>query len=587
MRPSFSHLNDLWSVLAVDELVRTGVTCFVISPGSRSTPLVYAVSQNKRVVPLMHFDERGAAFYALGHAKATGIPAALICTSGTAAANYFPAIIEASQDHVPMIILTADRPPELRQTGANQTIDQFNLYGKYVRFQMDIPCPDEKIPAEFILTTIDQAVYRSFRSPAGPVHLNFMFREPLAPTGRKVSFGNYLKSIAGWLKNSSPYTEYTPCQSTLTKEALTKIEGIIDNSRFGIVIAGKLKAPDSTAVLSLSKQIGWPIFPDIASGLRLGVKNSHAISFYDMLLHSEKFQKFLPDTILHFGCQPVSKRLLQFLVSTRPRNYIRIANYPERHDPNHQVTWRFEVDITEFCRQIIERVSKKSISQHTLQIRNLSKIVNETLSKLLETAPDDRITEPTVARIISKHISKDSALFLSSSLPVRTMDIHAVPDGASVPVEYNRGVSGIDGTIASAVGYANSIRKAVTLVMGDLAFLHDLNSLALVRQSQFPLTIVIVNNDGGGIFSFLPVAKMGKSFEPFFGTPHGLSFEQSAEQFHIPYYCTQSITDFTKIYIALQKKKSSSIIEISTNRQANYKLNEQITRAIKSALDRA
>ncbi len=587
MRQSFCHLNDLWGELAVEELVRCGVNSFAMSPGSRSTPLVYAVSQNKRAKSAVHFDERGAAFYALGYAKATGIPAALICTSGTAAANYFPAVMEASADHVPMIILTADRPPELRQAGANQTIDQFNLFGKYVRFQMDIPCPDERIKPEFILTTVDQAIYRAQRSPSGPVHLNFMFREPLAPTGKKVSFRIYLQSIAGWLKNSPPFTVYAPVQTALSKGAVQNISSIINESKSGIIIAGKLNAPDSKSVLILAKRIGWPVFPDIASGLRLGVKSNNVIFSYDQLLLSEKFQKFRPDTVLHFGSQPVSKRLLQFLESSSPKNYIRIANHPERHDPNHQLTLRIESDITGFCRQIIERVSRKSVSRQAVQFRPLSRIVKVTLAKILDASPNNRITEPAVARIVSKLISKEGALFLASSLPVREMDMYAATEGANVPVEYNRGVSGIDGTIASAVGYANGISKAVTLLIGDLAFLHDLNSLAFVKQSKFPITIVTINNDGGGIFSFLPVAEIGKAFEPFFGTPHGLSFEQSANQFSISYYCPQSITDFIKIYSASQKLKRSSIIEVSTERRANRLLTRQISQAIKTELDKA
>ena len=587
MRSSFSHLNDLWGGLVIEELIRTGVTCFVISPGSRSTPLVYAVSQNKLAKPIVHFDERGAAFYALGHAKATGLPVALICTSGTAAANYFPAVIEASTDHVQLIILAADRPSELRATGANQTIDQVKLYGDYVRYQMDIPCPDEKIPAEFILTTIDQAVYRARRSPAGPVHLNFMFREPLAPTNKRETFKKYLENIAGWLKSSSPYTKYELSISTLSNEALNGVTGIINKSKSGLIVAGKLSVPDSTSVLSLSKKLGWPVFPDIASGLRLGVKNSNVIPYCDQLLLSENAKKFTPDSVLHFGGQPVSKRLLQFLESDRPKNYIRIADYPERHDPNHQVTWRIESDITEFCRQIIERTTKTIIYKQTDRYSILSRTVNGTLKKILDSPQNDAITEPIVSRIISRYISKDSALFLASSLPVREMDMYAVSDGARIPVDYNRGVSGIDGTIASAIGYANGIERPVTLLIGDLAFLHDLNSLALVKQSKFPITIIIINNDGGGIFSFLPVAEIVKKFEKYFGTPHGLSFEKSAEQFDIIYQNPKTIADFTKIYCASQKKRKSSIIEVNTQRSANLELNKHISRAITTTLGKA
>ncbi len=587
MRSSFSHLNELWGALAVEELVRTGVTCFVISPGSRSTPLVHAVSQNKQAKPTVHFDERGAAFYTLGYARAAGKPAAAICTSGTAAANFLPAVIEASVDHVPLIIITADRPPELRMSGANQTIDQVKLYGNYVRWQMDMPCPDEKIPPEFLLSTIDQAVYRSLRSPSGPVHLNFMFRNPLAPDGEKESFKNCLSGVAGWLNGAAPYTNYAPSHSEVSEDTLKKITDIINKSKSGIVIAGKLSSQESSKVLSLSQKIGWPVFPDIASGLRLGVQNSNVIAFFDQLLLSENLQKLQPDTVLHFGSQPVSKRLLQFLKSARPKDYIRIADHPERHDPSFQVTLRVENEITKLCQQIIDNRTKKSTNQLTERYTHLSNIVDITLTELLDSSKSDRITEPAAVRIISRHISKAGAIFLASSLPVREMDMYAVTDGPKAPVEYNRGASGIDGTIATAVGYANGIRRSVTLLIGDLAFLHDLNSLALVKQSKYPLTIVVINNDGGGIFSFLPVTEIGQAFEPFFGTPHGLSFDKSAAQFNIPYHCTKSIGDFTKVYSASQKKKSSSIIEITTDRKTNFALNKQIIQSIETALTKA
>ncbi len=590
MRTGFSHINELWGFLAVEELFRAGVTSFCISPGARSTPLVYAVSENKwaapnkRAVPVIHYDERGAAFYALGHARATGQPAAVICTSGTAAANFLPAVIEASVDHVPLIILTADRPPELRKTGANQTIDQVKIFGDYVRWQMDLPCPDEKISPEFVLTTIDQAVYRSLRSPAGPVHLNFMFREPLAPSKEKQNYKEYLKNVAGWMNKPGPYTKYVDTKAQLSDETIKEIAKLINGSKSGLMVVGKIDSKAAAPVLSLAEKIGWPVFPDIASGLRLGVKGKNIVPHFDLVLLSESFQKFKPDTVLHFGNQPVSKRLGQFLDSVRPPNYIRIAPHPERLDPHHQVTLRIESDISDFCTRAALAVTKKGKSANTEKFINLSVRVDKIVTGSLGLDKDSRITEPALTRIISQQISKSGALFLASSLPVREMDMFADSSGHSVAVEYNRGASGIDGTIASAVGYANGLKKPVTLLIGDLAFLHDLNSLALVQESRIPLIIVIINNDGGGIFSFLPVAEMGKAFEPFFGTPHGLSFQKSADQFQIDYHHPQTIAEFGKIYTDSQRKNSSVIIETTTNRQTNWDLHQKISQNIKMGL---
>ena len=199
MNTNFPNINTLWAHLVIEELVRNGVTKFIISPGGRSTPLTAAAASHDLTEVIMHFDERGAAYYALGCSKAQNKPVALICTSGTATANYFPAIIEASMDFVPLIVLTADRPDELRDSGANQTIDQVNLYGNYPRFFFDMPSPTVEIEPEFIFTTIDQACYRSLTSPSGPVHLNFKFRDPLAPVGENINYKNYFNSISNYL----------------------------------------------------------------------------------------------------------------------------------------------------------------------------------------------------------------------------------------------------------------------------------------------------------------------------------------------------------------------------------------------------
>jgi len=586
MRFDFFNLNELWGALVIEELSRTGVDCFCISSGSRSTPLTYAVAQNKKITPVIHFDERGAAFYALGNARATGKPASVICTSGTAAANLMPAVIEASVDHVPMILLTADRPPELRQSGANQTINQVRLFGDSVRWQVDIPCPDENISPEFVLTTIDQAVYRACRLNKGPVHLNLMFREPLAPENKKQSFSEYLRSVGQWSAVSKPFTYYPDTRTIISEKTLAEISQIINKSKSGLIVAGKLPLDDSKQVLKLAEKIGWPVFPDIASGLRLGVKSPNIIANFDQILLSDKASKLEPDTVLHFGTQVVSKRLLTFLNKNRPADYIRVTAHPDRLDPNHQVTYRVEFGATDFCERLDDKISKKSMSDYCEKLTKLSTMLDKVMSSHLTDGNKETLSEPVVARIISKFISKQSALFLASSLPVREMDMYADSSGSSIPVEYNRGASGIDGTIASAAGYANGIKKPVTLLIGDLAFLHDLNSLSLVKNSKFPLTIVLLNNDGGGIFSFLPISNIGPTFEKYFGTPHGLSFQKSAEQFDIKYICPKTIDEFKKQFRSSQKSRSSSIIEIKTGRKANFEMHQRISSAIKSELDK-
>ena len=290
--------------------------------------------------------------------------------SGTAVANYLPAVVEASFDLIPLIILSADRPPELRATGANQTIQQPNIFGDYVRWQFDLPCPNEKIFPEFVLTTVDQAIYRSRTNPAGPVHLNCPFREPLAPQKESIP-AQYLKELDSWHNNRRPYTVYQETITSIKPENIKEICYKINQSKRGLIILGQLRtSEDRTAVISLAKAINWPIFPDILSGLRLGNKGKNFIPYYDQYLLSEKFIKsFKPDAILQLGGQITSKRLLLFLDKYAPEDYILVTNHPFRFDPIHRVRFRLESNLKSFCDTLISnlKVSKKSFKKFIIK----------------------------------------------------------------------------------------------------------------------------------------------------------------------------------------------------------------------------
>ena len=288
---SSPNMNYLWANLMIEELIRNGVNTFCISPGSRSSPLVLAVANNPKAKSLIHFDERGSAFRALGIASAMRKPCVVITTSGTAAANVFPAVIEASKKKVPLIILTADRPPELRFTGAHQTIDQNKMYGEYVRWFFDLPCPTEAIALEFILTTIDQAISRAKGNPGGPVHINCMYREPLIGAGLK-STPTYLKTICNWEKDTSPYTQYVPSNAHLDQNAIKELIDKIENIKSGIIVVGKLSSlKEQKSVLKLTEKLNWPVFADISSGLRLGNAHKNIIHYFDQILLSDQYQK--------------------------------------------------------------------------------------------------------------------------------------------------------------------------------------------------------------------------------------------------------------------------------------------------------
>src|ERR671920_355220 len=272
--------NRLWANLIVEELVRCGVDFFCVAPGSRSTPLVAALAANDRARSLVHFDERGTAFAALGYARATGRPAAWITTSGTAVANGLPAVVEASTDGVPMILLTADRPPELRQTGANQTIDQPDIFGDFVRWRFDLPAPDPGMDPAMVLTTVDQAAYRAGRAPHGPVYLNLMFREPFLsdPEDEHV-----LSGPSSWAQSDEPYTRYAATKSAVDWMGIQGLWETLRPVRRGLVVAGRLASrKQGEAVMRLADALGWPLLPDIGSQVRLGVVG--LASHYDALL---------------------------------------------------------------------------------------------------------------------------------------------------------------------------------------------------------------------------------------------------------------------------------------------------------------
>ncbi|MEW5993413.1 MAG: 2-succinyl-5-enolpyruvyl-6-hydroxy-3-cyclohexene-1-carboxylic-acid synthase [Candidatus Zixiibacteriota bacterium] len=586
MTTCYPSLNALWTDLIVEELVRCGVSHFFMTPGSRSSPLVVAAARNKRVHSLIHFDERGAAYCALGYSRAAGSPAAVICTSGTAVANLVSAVVEASMDTVPLILLTADRPPELRATGANQTIDQVKFFGDYVRWCCDLPCPDRNILAASVLTTVDQAVYQARRAPAGPVHLNCMFREPLAPVGSDQDFSEYLAQLSRRRTGQAPFTQYPAPAAVAQSDTTEETAALLREARKPLLIVGRMRnKTQANAVRSLGKSLGLLVCADVASGLRLGVDHDITVPFYDLLLLSERFaEHFRPDMILHIGGVPTSKRLLHFLEHLRDAEYVMVADHPLRHDPVHRVRYRIECDVVQFCERLVDNaVGFKSDQTWIQSILSYSTTVEKVLKDHIDKS--NELTEPAVARIVSQKIESYTGLFLAGSMPIRDMDMYADPCGPTVMVGCNRGASGIDGTIASAAGFALGLGRPVTLLIGDLAFLHDLNSLNLLQTLRHPLTIILINNNGGGVFSMLPISDVKDVFERCFGTPHGLTFENAAALFGLNYHQPKSRTQFESVFSTAQKGAKSTLIEVRTDREENVRIHRDLEQRIIDAIE--
>ncbi len=578
------NINHLWARLIVEELIRTGVEYFCISPGSRSSPLATAVALNKKAKSFVHFDERGVAFHALGYVSAAKRPCALICTSGTAAANFFPAIIEASKKKLPLVVLTADRPPELRYTGANQTIDQVKLYNAYVRWEFDVPCPTTEIKPEFVLTTIDQAVYRAKGVPPGPVHLNCMYREPLAPVNAQEDFAEYCAGLAYWEKQPQAFTHYIAPEQTFSEIRSKALCDTLEDIKNGVIVTGKLSSiTEQKAVLKLAEALNWPVFPDIASGMRLGAKHKNIIPYFDQILLSDAFTNSFPfDGVVQIGGRITSKRWNDAIDQAKLKHYIMILNHPLRNDPGHKVTLRMEGSVSAIYESISRKLQRRQGNKVLGQLQEASQKVHEVIHLKLNKVK--KISEPGVAHLISEHIPSEHSLFLANSMPIRDVDMYARSDKNAVTLGANRGASGIDGNIATAAGFSAGLEQPVTLLIGDLALLHDLNSLAMTAKLKQPLILIVINNNGGGIFSFLPVAEFGGIFEQYFGTPHDLNFEGAANMFRLKYYAPQDQNEFTRSYREALRQKNSVIIEVRTNREENATLHRDLQRAVREAL---
>ena len=576
MKPSFPNRNAWWGHLVAEELARLGVRDVFATPGSRSTPLVLAFAARSDLRLTMHVDERGVAFAALGAARATGRPAVVLTTSGTAAANLLPAIVEAAQDGVPMIVLTADRPAELRDCGANQAIDQVKLFGSYVRWFAELPSPQEPVPAAAVLTAIDQAHHRATAAPAGPVHLNIPLREPLAPSAEPLDWAALARGVEAWLAGDTPYTSYASASSSaLPPPHLVRA---LKRVRRGVIVAGELRREEErTAVLALARAWGWPVLADIRSGLR---GQPGVLSHADLILLAPALR---PDAVVQFGARLVSKRVQEWIFASRAKVIAVVSPDPARIDPGHGVTHRVVAGLAAAGRGLAAsiRPPRNTAWRHSWQQAE-AKVVR-VLTRAL--GPQSEWSEAAVAREVARPAARQGVLVLASSMAVRHAEIYATRAPAAVLA--NRGASGIDGTVATALGAARAAGGPVTLLLGDLALLHDLNSMALVRGLRTPFVAVVLNNDGGGIFHLLPVADFPSHFEACFATPHGRSFAGAAKMFGWRYAAPASAAAFRGALAAARARRGPTLIEVRCDRAATARWHRGVLARIAAALDAA
>lgn len=468
----------------VASLIQNGVKDVVISPGSRSTPLAYAFASTKKIKTYRQVDERSAAFFALGIAKAKGQPVVLLCTSGTAAANYYPAIVEAKYARIPLIVITADRPHELREVGAPQAINQIRLYGEQVKWSVEFPIPDEAPQTlPFIERHIARGVTIAKTCPFGPVHFNVPFREPLLiDFQEELVEGNFKSSFTGQLVPS--------------KEATDMFTATINETMKGFVIIGELAlGTDLQQLWSFIRKLKWPVLIESLSNMRGNVPEDceqYIISTYDAILKNKAFkEKVIPDTVIRFGAQPVSKFLSIFLTESMPKNYIVIDEDPMFRDSTAVSTHFIHANIGSWLKDL--QIENPIDFGYFAEWQKAEEIARKHIQSYTEVETD----EGAIVRNIIENLPNKSDLFVSSSMPIRDIDTFLLPTEKDLQVFANRGANGIDGVMSTALGFSQGRNdREMFLLIGDLAFLHDVNALIATRYQQCRITVIVLNNDG-------------------------------------------------------------------------------------------
>ncbi|WP_096270994.1 2-succinyl-5-enolpyruvyl-6-hydroxy-3-cyclohexene-1-carboxylic-acid synthase [Paucisalibacillus globulus] len=574
-----NHTEHLTRYIAnfVDELSKSGLTDVVISPGSRSTPLALLFAEHPDIGEWIVLDERSAAFFGLGLAKQTKRPVALLCSSGTAAANYFPAIVEAHQSRVPLIALTADRPHELRDVGAPQAIDQIKLFGDYVKSFHEMALPDSsETSLSYVRTRAARAINQALSGNAGPVHLNFPFREPLIPDfSLENLWGEPLRE---------PYTIWHEGKKKLSEEFVKLLADKLTSTKKGIIVCGPQVDEDlAEAVTLLANAWGVPVLADPLSQIRTGAHSTeNIIESYDAFLRGGKIRSTLkPDYILRFGAMPVSKAYL-FYVKENPdvTQYVVESSAGYREPVGNPTEFIF-ADPISLCSGLLEFGAH--LQREESEWLALWKKLNAIAKTHLVKASDEILTEGETVKQLMEVIPNNSSLYVGNSMAIRDVDTFLLTGPKNLRLLANRGANGIDGMVSSGIGAAAS-GQPVTLLLGDLSFFHDMNGLLAAKHYKLNITILVVNNNGGGIFSFLPQAKQEKHFEALFGTPLNIEFEQAINMYGGFYHNPMNIDELKEALLKSYEEKGLSIVEVKTDRTENLHWHRDIWRDIEEEI---
>lgn len=579
-----TNANTALASAFAEELARCGVRLAVVSPGSRSTPLAVALWRQPEIEVNVIVDERSAGFFALGAAQASGEPVALLCTSGTALVNYHPAVCEADESAVPLLVLSADRPPELRGIGAGQTIDQIKPFGSSVRWFCEVGTHDAGDDGllHYRATACRAVAAARGEVRPGPVHLNLPWREPLAPVPVEGAV-TATDPLALHGREGRPLTAVTKLDLEPSAFLLDEVAGHIGDAIAGVIVAGRQLDPELREPLAhLARVSGFPILTDPTSQLRSGPHDrSHVIAAYELLLRDERFARsVVPELVLRFGEMPTSKPLRAWLAASGADQIV-IDPYGGWNEPTRRAAAILRADPTELAAGWAARLDRQGQERGDPEPWIAAeRAAQAALDAAL--AGGGEITEPALHRALGHAHRGGDLVYTASSMPIRDQETFVASGDADVLYLSNRGANGIDGLVSSGVGAARASGRPTTIVSGDLGLLHDIGGLAALREVEVPVRIVVIDNDGGGIFHFLPQeeAMAGAEFEALLGTPRGVDAAKAADLFGVPHRRLDSLDDLPGALAA-----GTGLIEVRTDRQTNVAAHRELTAHVHAALN--
>ncbi len=551
-----ANFNIFASYLMIRVWQKLGISHYFVSPGYRDAPFLAALRACPEVEVSSLYDERAAAYQALGFAKATRRPAVLVCTSGTAGANYYPAVIEASVDHVPLLVVTSDRPFELVFAGAQQVIDQRQLYGRHSKKSFDLPAPSESLSVRAWVSYAREAALASQSVPAGPVHLNLPFQTPLDPVREEHPLLSIKKEELEILLGDLATGEVGATTRHLTAAGKTHLQASLAKAERGLLVLGRLSSKEEQAAArTFAERLGWPVYADVGSGCKgrvpgelLDIQHPSARAALD---------DYRPDCVVHLGRRLISRLFDEALSRWNPRDYWVVSDEVGVQDPSHRAQ-RIQVAIDTIALLDLELPIARTVSPSAQELIAF----HQTLRRKLAEGRWSEFCFADVARTISEIAPlAGTDVFLGNSTAIRAFDSWIFDAKAWPSFEANRGVSGIEGLLSTTIGLAKGSRRPWTAVLGDISLLYDLNAVLSLAQESVQVVLVVVNNQGGRIFEMLPLSKYPWLKDPYVTTPHNFSFAGIAEMAHLPYVLCEDDKSFRHSYQTAVQKGGPCLIE--------------------------